>query len=46
MVNAEQRLQRAFRVKTVKYGWDKDTGISIDFDFENYVEARYGGSVK
>lgn len=36
-----QRLQDTFRVDTVKFDWDAETGISVDFDFKNYVEARY-----
>ncbi len=36
-----QRLQDTFRVDTVKFGWDIQTGLAVDFDFKNYVEARY-----
>lgn len=31
-----QEIQRFFRVSTVKFGWS-DTGVQIDFDFQNYV---------
>ena len=33
-------LQSFFRVQNVKYAWDKDSGIKISFDFQNYVVAR------
>jgi hypothetical protein len=34
-------LQRTFRVGNVKFSWDKEAGVGIDFDFQNYVETRY-----
>ena len=36
-----QGLQDFFHVQTVKYGWAVESGIAVDFDFQNYVEARY-----
>jgi hypothetical protein len=39
-----QGLQDFFHVQTVKYGWDVSSGIAVDFDFQNYVEARYEGA--
>jgi hypothetical protein len=33
-------IQRAFRVSTVKLEWDAQTGIGIEFDFQNYYEPR------
>jgi len=45
IVQAKQNLQRAFRVSQVKYSWDANSGISIDAEFQNYVEARSGGTV-
>lgn len=38
--NSIQELQRVFRVKEVKYSWDASSGVAIEFDFQNYVEAR------
>lgn len=35
-----QGLQDFFHVQTVKYSWDSSAGIAVDFDFQNYVEAR------
>jgi hypothetical protein len=34
------KLQTTFRVNTVKFTWDVQTGIAVDFDFQNYIEAR------
>lgn len=34
-------LQNVFRISNVKYSWDIASGIGVDFDFQNYVEARY-----
>lgn len=36
-----QKLQTTFRVDTVRYTWDVTGGIEAEFDFKNYVEARY-----
>ena len=33
-------LQNTFRTSNVKYEWDVKSGISVSFDFHNYVEAR------
>lgn len=33
-------LQRTFRTNTVRFNWESG-GLGIDFDFQNYVEARY-----
>jgi len=33
-------LQNVFRVNNVKYSWDIGSGIAVDFDFHNYIEAR------
>lgn len=33
-------LQNTFRTSNVKYDWDVKSGISVAFDFHNYVEAR------
>lgn len=35
-------LQNTFRVSNVKYDWSASNGVSIAFDFHNYVEARNG----
>lgn len=35
------KFQDIFRVGNVKYTWGKDEGVGIDFDFQNYIEARY-----
>lgn len=35
-----QGLQNVFRVANVKYSWSVDSGIGVDFDFQNYVTAR------
>lgn len=42
--NRVQELQRVFRVKDVKFGWNASSGVSIDFDFHNFVEVRYDQS--
>lgn len=34
-----QELQRFFRVSTVRFSWN-DSGVSIQFDFQNYVVSR------
>ena len=34
-------LQSTFRTETVRYSWDNMAGMAIDFDFKNYVEARF-----
>jgi len=36
-----QNLQSVFRVANVKYSWAAESGIGVDFDFQNYIEARY-----
>ena len=33
-------LQNTFRVENVKYDWDVSSGITVEFDFKNYLEAR------
>lgn len=35
-------LQNVFRVANVRFDWDSGTGLGIAFDFQNFVEARYG----
>ena len=47
LVNANRgtTLQRVFRTSNVRFDWDKETGVSIAFDFQNYVEARYAETV-
>lgn len=34
------RLASIFRVSNVKYTWDVSQGVGVDFDFQNYIEAR------
>lgn len=34
-------LYRVFRTANVKYEWDSEQGVKIDFDFQNYITARY-----
>lgn len=34
-------LQRHFLVTNVRYTWDMDQGVKIDFDFTNYITARW-----
>lgn len=41
-----QGLQDFFHVQTVKYSWDAASGIAVDFDFQNYVEARVDAAAK
>jgi hypothetical protein len=36
-----QELQRIFRVADIRYSWNAESGVAIDFDFSNYVEVRY-----
>lgn len=36
-----QRLQTVFRVSGVRFDWNRETGVQIDFDFQNYIEARF-----
>lgn len=38
--NLVANLQNFFRVKNVKFDWDVSSGVSVAFDFENYIEAR------
>jgi len=38
--SAVGKLQTIFRVSTVRFSWDAGTGVGLDFDFQNYVEAR------
>lgn len=38
--NLVANLQNFFRVKNVKFDWDVASGVSVAFDFENYIEAR------
>lgn len=38
--NQVLELQRFFRVQNVKYAWDKDSGIKVAFDFQNYFVVR------
>ncbi len=38
--NEVLELQNTYRVNTVKYDWGIDKGISLSFDFHNYVEVR------
>lgn len=33
-------LQNTFRTSNVKFDWDIKSGISVSFDYHNYVEAR------
>lgn len=35
-------FENTFRVGNVRYDWSSQTGLAIAFDFQNYVEARYG----
>jgi hypothetical protein len=39
---ALQQLQETFRVSTVRFAWDTKAGVGITFDFQNFVEVRYG----
>lgn len=36
------QLQRTFRVANVHYDWSSTSGVAISFDFQNFLEARYG----
>ncbi len=36
------QIQNTFRVNNVKLDWDIGSGISVAFDFHNYVEVRNG----
>ena len=38
--NRGQSTQQTFRVGNVRYQWNAGSGISVDFDFQNYVEVR------
>lgn len=38
--NAVAQLQNAFRVNSVSFDWDVNSGISISIDFHNYIVAR------
>lgn len=38
--NAVAQLQNAFRVNSVSFDWDVNSGISISLDFHNYIMAR------
>lgn len=39
--NQVQELQSFFRVNNVHFGWDSESGVEVQFDFQNYLEARY-----
>jgi hypothetical protein len=39
--NSVVELQSYFRVGNVNFSWDVKSGVGVDFDFQNYVEARY-----
>lgn len=43
--NTVPQLQRIFRVKDVKFNWAAASGVSIDFDFTNFVEIRHDKNV-
>ncbi len=34
-------LQNVFRVANVSYSWALESGVAVDFDFQNYITARY-----
>ena len=34
-------MESTFRTNNVKFGWNIADGITVDFDFQNYVEARF-----
>jgi hypothetical protein len=34
-------LQRRWRVSVVKYTWDRESGVGVDFDYHNFIVARY-----
>jgi hypothetical protein len=36
--------QSIYRVSNVRFAWDKNSGIGVDFDFQNYIESRDGNS--
>jgi hypothetical protein len=38
------QLQQTFRAHTVRFSWDKDSGIGVEFDFQNYIESRNGAA--
>lgn len=38
--NLVANLQNYFRVSNVKFDWDVRSGVSVSFDFANYIEAR------
>lgn len=40
MRNLVLELQDTYRVNTVKFDWDVARGITVAFDYHNYVEAR------
>ena len=35
-------VQRFFYVNTVRFTWENGSGVQVAFDFQNYVEVRYG----
>ncbi len=38
--NAVAQLQNAFRVNSVAFDWDVNSGIGVSIDFHNYIMAR------
>lgn len=40
MRNMVLELQNTYRVNTVKFDWDVAHGVTVAFDFHNYIEAR------
>ncbi len=39
--NQVQELQSFFRVNNVHFGWDSENGVEVQFDYQNFLEARY-----
>lgn len=39
--NQVQELQSFFRVNNVHFGWNSESGVEVQFDFQNFLEARY-----
>lgn len=40
--NQIKERQRTFRVTNVRFSWDSQKGMGVDFDYQNYIEARSG----
>jgi hypothetical protein len=41
-----EQLERPFRVDNVKYSWSNENGVTINFDFQNYIVSLAGADLE